>query len=455
MRRRGSGTIARVPTGHRVQVWVDGRRRSLGVYPTREEAEALLEGALVELAQAEHHDGVTLRAWGERALDRRELQGLRAVARERSRWAVHVLPDPIADLPVRSIVRADVQRWLDRRVVARGRGARGGSTIARQTAGNALVLLRAVLEDALARGVATTNPARDVRLPRSRGRTVEPWTYLLPEEQARVLSRVPTAVRPTVAFAIRTGLRQGEQWALRLEDVHLEEPAPHVTVRFGAPGKATKSGRPRRVDLLPEAVAAVRDQLAQLRGRPNPHGVLFPTLRGTRRQRGAPTGWETWIAEAELGRPVRWHDLRHTCASSLVAGWWGRAWTLLEVRALLGHSTVAITERYAHLAGTVTEEAVRATRESNARAHAEETEARKYWSRLRDLNSRPTVYEGVRVPSDVGEVDLARARASALDAVEAIADGGGHAWRRALDALAVVLDALDEVPMRRGAGAGR
>jgi hypothetical protein len=49
-------------------------------------------------------------------------------------------------------------------------------------------------------------------------------------------------------------------------------------------------------------------------------------------------------------QPVRWHDLRHSCASSLVAGWWGRRWTLEEVKEHLGHSSITITQRYAHLA---------------------------------------------------------------------------------------------------------
>ncbi len=48
-------------------------------------------------------------------------------------------------------------------------------------------------------------------------------------------------------------------------------------------------------------------------------------------------------------RRVRFHDLRHTCASHLVMGTWGRQWTVNEVSAFIGHSDISVTQRYAHL----------------------------------------------------------------------------------------------------------
>lgn len=456
MRRRGTGTITPCNKGFRVQIWVDGRRRSLGVHPTRTEAEAILAASVLELREGLQRDGVTLEQWGKVVLDRRELQGLRGIAQERSRWASHVVGSELASLPVRSITRADVQRWLDVVLVSRARGVRASARpISRQTASNALTILRAVLEDAVARGIATTNAAREVVLPRSRGRTKETWTFLTPEEQTALMVATPRHAKPMVAFALTTGLRQGEQWALRLEDVHLEDPSPHVVVRFGSKGKPTKSGQPRRVDLLPAAVDAVKAQLAILRTRnskkrlpPNEHDILFPSRLGEHRQPGAPPGWETWCEAAKLGRTVRWHDLRHTCASSLVAGWWGRAWTLVEVRALLGHSTTAVTERYAHLAGTVTEHAVRATVErsrvlSVSTQSAETTSTKtgltawnNWGSHLGDLNPRPTVYELPGAVKDSGDVGGTRAHACAEPELPALA--------KASVSLARLWDVLEE-----------
>lgn len=442
-----------MPNGRkRAQMWIDGRRRSLGIYDTEDEAQAILDAALLERHELRAEEGVLLRTWSEVAFNRREEQGIRGIEQERSSFKTHVLGTDLAELPVRSIVRADVQRWLDRVLVTKARGSRAkrGKTISRRTAGNALTALRAVLEDAVARGVAPTNPASDVKLPRSRGKTHEEWTYLTPAEQARLVDVVPPHAKPLVAFAIFAGLRQGEQWNLELVDVHLEAEVPYVMVRYGGANHLpTKSGKPRRVDLLPEAVEAVRAQLelvahlthkARQSGRRwNERGLLFPSLRGSRRQKGAPTGWEKWIERAGLGRTVRWHDLRHTCASSLVAGWWGRAWTLTEVCALLGHTSIKVTERYAHLAGTITEDAVRATAKSTPSAHETKERARKCWSHLRDLNSRPTVYEGGGKVNDSAAVMASRAHGCAVAALEAVLDGSPFLAARVVDLAEAVL----------------
>jgi site-specific recombinase XerD len=49
------------------------------------------------------------------------------------------------------------------------------------------------------------------------------------------------------------------------------------------------------------------------------------------------------------------HDMRHTCAAWLVSS----GVSLIEVRHLLGHSTIKMTERYAHLAPENLRKAVR------------------------------------------------------------------------------------------------
>lgn len=112
-----------------------------------------------------------------------------------------------------------------------------------------------------------------------------------------------------------------------------------------------------------------------------------------------------------------WHSLRHTCASMLVSGVWGRRWTLQEVAELLGHRSVSTTERYAHLAeGTI----ARAARETTSRpCHA----ASKTQRATLDSNQWPSVPEtgGIRAVgrgvTDVATPDVTRMAEAYLRAV--------------------------------------
>ncbi len=467
-RRRGSGGIETTRDGrHRVRA-PGGRRASLGVYETRDEAEAVLAAALDELADVHHGEGLTLAAWATRVLDQREADGLRGIREERNRWASYVAKDELARLPIRTINRRDVLRWLDgvraKRASRPGPGGRvtTGRKLGRQTVLNALTLLRTVLEDASQRNVIGDNPARGITLPREQ-RTRDPWTFLHPDEQRRLV-RAAGDDWPMVAFAIGTGLRQGEQWSLELADVHLEEQQPRVVVRFGSPGKPPKNGRIRVVPLLGIAVEAVRAQLEVLAGRreratkwrrpdPNPRGLLFPGRSGGHRKRGEPKSLVHARDAAKLGRHVRWHDLRHTCASSLVAGWWGRAWSLEEVCDMLGHSSIKVTERYAHLAGTLVDRAAAATRAAvrglivspqpskTAQPKKRKNSSKKAGSHLRDLNSRPTVYETVGVANDLAPVASLSAHERAYRALAAVAGGDPTAITKLVELAAEVLAA--------------
>ena len=119
--------------------------------------------------------------------------------------------------------------------------------------------------------------------------------------------------------------------------------------------------------------------------------------------------WADWTAcldRSGIVRNVRWHALRHTCASSLVSGWWGRQWTLSEVCELLGHGSVTTTERYAHLADTVLKQAARETSPRLRVTHARpalsgasgkilnDSAGAGHESRTRDLRlGKPTLYQ--------------------------------------------------------------
>lgn len=359
MTRKRTGSITTTPEGRlRVRVTQNGQRRSLKSYATEDEAKAML-AALQRTLEVEDPP-TTFSTWVDGYLDARELgREIVDVRGERSRAKVYIAGDALGGIETDKIRRADVVAWVRR---MRGRG------LAKQTIQNALNLVRGALGAAVDEGKAKANVAHDVRLGRE-ARTEDVWHYLDLEGQARILAAAGPDW-PMIGFAIGTGLRAGELVSLRLADVH----ADHVVVRFGKPpSEPTKGKRIREVPLLELAAASVEAQRLRLAGPPprrlrgvwpNPHGLLFPGAAGAFRSPQHVIKWAAWTELRECARApegFRWHDLRHTCASSLVSGLWGRKWALDEVRDLLGHTSVTTTERYAHLAGTALQQAASET----------------------------------------------------------------------------------------------
>ena len=244
--------------------------------------------------------------------------------------------------------RADALAWVERL----------RAKLARQTALNTLQILRGALQTALDREYVKANIAPGIKIRRER-RTDEPWTVLTPQESERFLAVLPECHRHIIAFAIGTGLRAGEIVSLRTADVHLDDDSPRVVVRYGgAPNKPTKGGKIREVPLFGMGLAAAiawRDGRNKWCKSSGTLGLFLPAPLGGFRSKEHVIRWADWrtaLNGAGVVRRFRQHDLRHTCASSLVSGEWGRSWSLREVQALLGHSSITTTERYAHFAGT-------------------------------------------------------------------------------------------------------
>ena len=52
-----------------------------------------------------------------------------------------------------------------------------------------------------------------------------------PQDRLCNTVEIPLHDRHAIAFAIGSGLRQGEQWTLHLVDIHVDDDNPHVMVR--------------------------------------------------------------------------------------------------------------------------------------------------------------------------------------------------------------------------------
>jgi integrase len=133
---------------------------------------------------------------------------------------------------------------------------------------------------------------------------------------------------PAVLLSMNTGLRRGEALKLRWGSVDLDRRL--ITVE----GRNSKSRQTRHVPLNDEAVRALRDWREQAGAGARVFHVV-----------GFQTAWETVLKRARISK-FRWHDLRHHFASRLVQ----QGVPLNTVRDLLGHGSVGMSLRYAHLA---------------------------------------------------------------------------------------------------------
>ncbi|PJK03926.1 hypothetical protein CO612_07350 [Lysobacteraceae bacterium NML71-0210] len=149
----------------------------------------------------------------------------------------------------------------------------------------------------------------------------ERHVYLTREEVDRLAAACRSQdAADLVIFAAYTGLRRGEMFNVRCTDVR------NNVLYLSA---QTKTGKPRHIPLHPRALeVALRLPLD-----------ITPAVLQNQ--------W-TEARETCGMQHVHWHDLRHTFASWLVQ----QDTPLLIVKQLMGHATVKMTERYAHLAPT-------------------------------------------------------------------------------------------------------
>jgi integrase len=141
-------------------------------------------------------------------------------------------------------------------------------------------------------------------------------------------------LKPMVLLALNTGMRRGELFSLRWEDVDFDR--KQLVVR----GEKAKSGHSRYLPLNSEAYSI----LEKWRAISNSE-LVFPNPSSGSQLTDIKSSWTRLRAMACI-EAFRFHDLRHTFASNLVRA----GVDLYRVKELLGHSTIQMTERYAHLA---------------------------------------------------------------------------------------------------------
>jgi integrase len=227
-------------------------------------------------------------------------------------------------------------------------------------------LLKSALDHAMKFELVMRNVAKLVDPPRVPHYEVTPFT----PDQAKILLSAAEGDRFAALYsvAVAIGLRQGEALALRWTDIDLERGTLTVKSTLQKIGGKfqlleTKTKRSRRTIRLPEvtrlalAKQKVRQELErQFAGAQwEDWGLVFTALKGGPiDQSNLLRHFRTLRKKANLPAKFRFHDLRHTCASLLIA----QGVHPRQVMEILGHSDIRLTmNTYAHLFPAMGEEA--------------------------------------------------------------------------------------------------
>jgi integrase len=280
----------------------------------------------------------------------------------------HVVPE-LGAVRLERLMPTDVEAMMQRRLAA-------GCSAARVH--DMRSVLRTALTQAVRDGLISRNAAALAEGPKVDERRV---TTLTPLEALTFLDSVARErLEALYRVALAVGLRRGEALGLRWEDVDLEGRRLRVVYALQrVDGRLVlvppKTKRSRREVSLPEAVvealrshrtrqleerllagARWRDEVP-VYGGGSKTGLVFTTTIGTPLDGTMVTeAFQAALRRAGL-RKIRFHDLRHSCASLLLA----QGVPARVVMEVLGHSTITLTmNTYSHVMPSLLDDAAAA-----------------------------------------------------------------------------------------------
>jgi integrase len=281
------------------------------------------------------------------------------------RWSellrLHVRPY-VGHVAIQRLEKAHLSE-LYARLLREGRGETGLSA---RTVGHVHRVLHGALRQAVEWKIVNSNTATGVKLPKVEDKEMK---VLSTGEIQKTLNHLRRAnypdgryLYPLIALAVTTGMRRGEILGLRWMSVDLAKGLVRVDctleqTKQGLRLKPPKTKTGRRTITLPGfVVALLRDhwkaqqetRLALGIGKSPEDSLVFAAADGQPRVPGYVT--KAWMEVSRtLGLNARFHDLRHTHASQLIAS----GMDIVTIQRRLGHSKPSTTLNvYGHLWGS-------------------------------------------------------------------------------------------------------
>lgn len=236
--------------------------------------------------------------------------------------AVGSFSEQFGNIPMQSITPHHIERW---------KSDLHKSGLGRTTISMRLRSLRAAFSHAVKMRIIQANPCAGIRQPDSMPRA----RVLSADELKRLFSAMPPRMAQAGVFILHTGVRLGECLSLDWKSINRPQDGPWTAKVESYGTFRTKTRRDRVIPLHPAAVAAM--------GRPRASGLVFEGLKAGMMEQG--------IRRARIQAGIkyaRWHDLRHTFGTRHAEAS-GDIWATMRI---LGHSTLAATEKYQHLTKT-------------------------------------------------------------------------------------------------------
>ncbi len=322
-------------TSYRVKIRLRGHPVQSATFPSLSKAKqwatqteaAIREGRYFQTAEAKRHtlaEAIT-------RYEREKLGTMRAKDARKQHldwWASELGTLPLADVTP-AIIKERMAGLADSPSERTGK-LRGASTLNHYRQALASVMTEAVKSWEWLESSPMVKVGKKTE-PRGRVR------YLSDDERERLLTACRESsnpdLYPAVLLALTTGGRQAETMGATWKQVDLQR----ATLQL----EETKNGSRRALHLAAPVLELLRER-AKVRRIDS--GLLFPSRVNPKQPVDLRQPWEKALQAAGI-TDFHWHDLRHTFASMAAMN----GASLPELAALLGHRTLAMVQRYAHL----------------------------------------------------------------------------------------------------------
>ncbi|NWA03762.1 tyrosine-type recombinase/integrase [Pseudomonas gingeri] len=313
--RRSAGTedhsaAKAIEQEHRAQAW---REKELGVDPPRTFEEVMVE-YLSQAASAQK-------------------------SFETTQYRVKALRDHFAGLVMNDLSGREIREYSS----ARAKAGKSPATINRELAALSAAINWCVVELEW----KLPNPVKGRKMKEPEGRVR--W---ITRAEVDALCRIARKQRfgfmleDFIRLAVNTGCRKEEMLGLEWRRVDFANRLIYLD------GEHTKASKRRSIPLNEGSLSALKGRMA-MRAEHCPTTPWVFSRKNGARVVDLSEGFDGACEKAGI-TDFTIHDLRHTCAAWLVSS----GVPLIEIRDLLGHSTIQMTEKYAHLAPTRVRNAV-------------------------------------------------------------------------------------------------